>query len=513
VTKRKFRNFRLIFESKLVTSEMHSGIALWGKTVEKSGDPFSYMGHLVMYPSGYGYWDLYRRNSIYTDANGAAKKAGKQHDWNRMEILAIGSRIRHAINGKFVADWTDPQPELCETGPIGLQLHSNKVPQEVHFRGLILTEDPEDRLVTVDESAASSGADRISAAMQEFVAQHQIAGAVTAVAAHDRVLHLEAVGQADIENQVPMRKDSLFAVASMTKPITATAVMILVDDGKVSLDDCVSKYIPEFAHAALKDGPPQREITVRDVLTHTSGLVGSQQNEGSLQATAEILAKRPLGFEPGSKWEYSPGLTVAGRVVEVASGQPFDEFLQDRLFGPLGMKDTTFVPTADQQQRVARLYKPIADKKSLVATTHWISDVTPDRTPNPSGGLFSTAADTVRFYQMVLNGGELDGKRIVSAKAVAEMTSVQTGDLKTGFTPGNGWGLGWCVVREPQGVSEMLSPGTFGHGGAFGTQGWVDPQRRLIFVLLIQRTEFGNSDASDIRGTFQKLAIAASAGT
>lgn len=150
VTKEKYRNFRLIFEAKLVESEMHSGIALWGKTVEKEGDPYSYMGHLVMFPSGYGFWDLYRRNGIYGD-DGRAKKAGHQHDWNRMEIVATGSRIRHAINGQLVADWEDPKPELCENGPIGLQLHSNSVPQELHFRGLILTVDPEDKLVTVEE--------------------------------------------------------------------------------------------------------------------------------------------------------------------------------------------------------------------------------------------------------------------------------------------------------------------------------------------------------------------------
>ena len=151
VTEKEYRNFRLIFEAKLVTSEMHSGIALWGKTVEKEGDPYSYMGHLVMFPSSYGYYDLYRRNGIYSDADGAAKKAGRQHDWNQMEILAIGSRIQHAINGKAVADWTDPMPELCEAGPIGLQLHSNTVPQEIHFRGLVLTENPEDTLVTVSK--------------------------------------------------------------------------------------------------------------------------------------------------------------------------------------------------------------------------------------------------------------------------------------------------------------------------------------------------------------------------
>ncbi|MEZ6058273.1 MAG: DUF1080 domain-containing protein [Planctomycetaceae bacterium] len=148
VTKKKYRNFRLIFEAKLVTSEMHSGISLWGKTVEKESDPFSYMGHLVMFPSGYGYYDLYRRNSIYRDPDGAAKKAGHQHDWNQMEILAIGNRIRFAINGQEVGDWTDPKPEYCEEGPIGLQLHSNKVPQEMQFRGLILTENPEDKMIT-----------------------------------------------------------------------------------------------------------------------------------------------------------------------------------------------------------------------------------------------------------------------------------------------------------------------------------------------------------------------------
>ncbi len=149
VTEKSYRNFRLIFEAKLVESEMHSGIAIWGQTVEKESDPYSYMGHLVMFPSNYGYWDLYRRNSIYKDEKGIAKQAGHQHAWNQMEILAIGNRIRHVINGQAVADWSDPQPELCQAGPIGLQLHSNKVAQEIHFRGLILTENPDDTLVTV----------------------------------------------------------------------------------------------------------------------------------------------------------------------------------------------------------------------------------------------------------------------------------------------------------------------------------------------------------------------------
>ena len=150
MTQKSFRNFRLILESRLVTSEMHSGISLWGKAIEKDEGPFTYQGHLVMYPSAYGYHDLFRRNNVRQDTLGIAQSVGKQHDWNRMEILAIGNRIRHVVNGRLVADWADPQPELCESGPIGLQLHSNKVAQEVQWRGLVLTENPVDQLVTAE---------------------------------------------------------------------------------------------------------------------------------------------------------------------------------------------------------------------------------------------------------------------------------------------------------------------------------------------------------------------------
>jgi CubicO group peptidase (beta-lactamase class C family) len=336
-----------------------------------------------------------------------------------------------------------------------------------------------------------------------------VSGAVALAAKDGKIIYLHADGKADLESGRAMREDSLFAIASMTKPITATAVMILLDEKKLSLDDPVSKYIPAFKDAALEGGKrPEREITIRDVLTHTSGLVGDQQCSGSLAETAEMLANRPLGFEPGTKWQYSPGLNVAGRIVEVASGKAFDEFLAERIFQPLGMKDTTFNPTPEQQQRVAKLYKP-DDPHTLAPATHWINDLSGKRVPNPSGGLFSTAEDMARFYQAMLNGGELDGRRIVSAEAVKQMTTLQTGDLATGFTPGNGWGLGFCLVREPQDVTAAVSPGTFGHGGAFGTQGWIDPQKRMIFVLMIQRTGFGNSDGSNLRGDFQSLAVKA----
>ena len=350
---------------------------------------------------------------------------------------------------------------------------------------------------------------QIAPQMQQFVSQKQIAGAVTLVAYRGQVIHLEAVGSADLENDRPMRRDTMFCIASMTKPITATAVMILQDEGKLSIDDPVSKYIPAFESVALRDGKPKQPVTLRHCLTHTAGLAGSQQNECSLKDTIEKLAGRPLDFEPGAKWQYSPGLSVCGRVVEVVSGKPFDEFLAERIFRPLNMADTTFRPSAAQQPRLAQLYQPGEGGNSLARATHWLLDLSPDKSPNPSGGLFSTAADMARFYQMILSGGELDGRRIVSAAAVREMTKIQTGDLTTGFTDGNAWGLGWCLVRQPQGVTAMLSPGTFGHGGAFGTQGWVDPQRQMIFVLMIQRTGFGNGDAADIRRVFQELAVKA----
>ncbi|MHB8898626.1 MAG: serine hydrolase domain-containing protein [Thermoguttaceae bacterium] len=354
---------------------------------------------------------------------------------------------------------------------------------------------------------SSKGLAKIPEAMQGFVDKHQISGAVTLVAKEGKVVQCEAVGLADVEKNRPMEKDTMFCIASMTKPVTATALMILGDEGLLSLSDPVSKYVPAFEKTRLKDRALARPITLRDLITHTSGLGGSQQNQGTLAETVDALAAQPLAFEPGEKWQYSPGLTVCGRVVEVVARMPYEQFLAERIFRPLGMKNTTVRPSADQARRIARLYKPGTDGKSIQPAEHWLTEVSADRSPNPSGGLFSTAADMARFYQMILGGGQLDGQRIISKAAVAEMTRIQTGDLVTGFTPGNGWGLGWCVVREPQGVSAMLSPGSFGHGGAFGTQGWVDPEKKMIFVLMIQRTEFGNSDDSDIRRTFQQLAV------
>jgi CubicO group peptidase (beta-lactamase class C family) len=343
--------------------------------------------------------------------------------------------------------------------------------------------------------------------MQGFVDDGTISGAVTLVGRRGKIIHLQAVGLADIEREKPMRRNSMFSIASMTKPIVATGVMILQDEGKLNVNDKLSKYIPAFAQVKLSNGDAvERELTIRDAITHTSGLAGNQIFSGTLADAVDDLTQRPLAFQPGSKWQYSPGLNVAGRIIEIVAEQPLQDFLKQRIFDPLGMRNTTFFPDQRQLKRIATLYGLGDDKKSLVAVENRIVDPDEVKAPNPSGGLMSTARDMYRFYQMVLNHGEFRQLRILSAVAVSEMTSPQTGDLTTGFTPGNCWGLGWCILREPQGVTGMLSPGTYGHGGAFGTQGWVDPETKTVYVLMIQRTEMGNSDASDVRMKFQEIA-------
>ena len=359
--------------------------------------------------------------------------------------------------------------------------------------------------------------------MQGFVDDGTVAGVVTLVAHKGEVVSIEAVGLADIANKKPMRPDSLFWIASMTKPITATAIMMLQDEGKLSVDDPVEKYLPEFKNQwlidnrsgdamALKKAP--RPITLRDLLTHTSGLsdLSAPRANCTLAELVMAYSQLPLKFPPGTKWEYcNSGINVLGRIVEVASGQSFADFLHDRIFKPLGMKDTTFWPSASQARRLATSYQPGTNGPLEEARIGFIRGDLSDRsrTAFPSGGLFSTAQDMWRFYQMALNGGEFNGKRIVSRQSVDVMTRTQTGDIRTGFTDGMSFGYGWAVVKKPAGVTEMLSAGTFGHGGAYGTQGWIDPKKELIYVLMIQRVRLPNADASPIRKAFQEAAVAA----
>ncbi|MFQ3592436.1 MAG: serine hydrolase domain-containing protein, partial [Gemmataceae bacterium] len=264
-------------------------------------------------------------------------------------------------------------------------------------------------------------------------------------------------------------------------------------------------------------GKPKRPITIRDLLTHTSGLPGYPAGLGdvygkrnwTLTETTLVIAQQPLEFEPGSRWAYcNPGIDTLGRIVEVVSGSPFELFMAKRIFGPLGMSHTTFRPTAKTGDGIAKLYA-LKDSK-LVDAGHVLIGP-PERSvhPIPAGGLYSTGADVARFYQMMLSGGSLEGKTVLSRAGVQEATTLHTGELKCGFTEGMGFGHGFAVVKKPAGVTASLSPGSFGHGGAFGTQSWADPQKDLFYVLLIGRVGLTNGDASELRQELQRLAIRA----
>jgi CubicO group peptidase (beta-lactamase class C family) len=360
-----------------------------------------------------------------------------------------------------------------------------------------------------------------SYALQNYLDEAQISGAVTAVASADKTLALEAFGLADIKGLRSMHKDSIFWIASMTKPITSMAVMMLVEEKKLQLDDPVEKYLPVFHDQKLQRDKtlvsPARPVTIRDLLTHTSGLASSSPTAAnqpvdtlSLAQMVEFYAHQPLISEPGAKWAYSNnGMNTLGRLIEVVSGQSYADFLQTRFFTPLGMNHTSFWPNAEDQARMAKPYRRVDDQ--LVEATNFRFSTpleNPQRTALPAGGLFSNAHDLIKLYQMILSGGETHGHRYLTASTLQQMTTNQLGDLpKVSFTPGMHMGLGFHVVHEPQGVTESLSPGTYGHGGAYGTQVWIDPVKQRIYLLLIQRTDLPNSDGSDIRRDFQKTAL------
>jgi CubicO group peptidase (beta-lactamase class C family) len=356
----------------------------------------------------------------------------------------------------------------------------------------------------------------VAEAVQKALDAHEVAGAITVVGGPDRLLHLDAAGYADIASQRPMTPDTIFWIASMSKPVTAAALMMLQEEGKLDIHDPVSKFIPEFAALKAPDGQPAR-ITIEHIMNHTSGLGEISYAEAARCATLEqavaLYVTKPLQFTPGAKWAYcQSGINTGGRIIEIASGQSLPEFLKERLFDPLGMKDTTFYLDDEQAARLATSYSRSDDGALTPSPIRFLNGTAPtshDRFPAANGGLFSTATDYARFARMILNEGTLDGRRFLKPETVKLMTSLHTGDLTTGFTPGNGWGIGWCVVRQPQGASAALAPGSFGHGGAYGTQIWIDPARRRYFLLMVQRADYPNSDASPLRTTFQDAAAAA----
>lgn len=350
---------------------------------------------------------------------------------------------------------------------------------------------------------------RIHEAIQSHIDAGEISGAVTLVARRGRLVHFEAHGLMDIQSKRPMEKDAIFRIASMSKPITGVAVMMMMERGKLRLNDPVSRFLPEFKNpkVAMARGdsgesylvPADRDLTIRDLLTHTNGLmtggIGSKAGPprpaaGDTLATyIPKLAAVPLDFQPGSQWAYSgyAGPDTLARIVELVSGQPYDEFLSTSIFQPLGMKDTFFYPPDDRRPRLATLYSK--SPKGLL------------RAPNQDGfslktyfsgggGLMSTAEDYFQFAQMLLNRGELRGRRLLSPKTVDLMAANHVGDMFNGKLgrPAHGMGYGLLVGIVEDGVAAGLrvSNGSFGWDGAFGTQTWIDPREKMVTIVMIQ---------------------------
>lgn len=366
------------------------------------------------------------------------------------------------------------------------------------------------RVASEAVGVSSTRLKRIGEAMKRHIEAKHISGAVTLVARRGFVVHYEAHGLRDVTGMKPMTRDTIFKMASSSKPVTGAAIMILVEEGKVRLTDPVSRFIPEFKEmkvAVEKEGSKEvelvkanREITVRDLLTHTSGLLsggpGTQKaprdmmwakGEATLATHVPNLAQAPLDFQPGTKWRYSglAGIDTLGRIVEVASGQSFDEFLRQRMFEPLGMTDTFFHVPDDRADRVAAVYQ--STPKGLVPNPLRLSF--PKTYFSGAGGLSSTAADYYRFGQMLLTGRGPDGRTLLSPRSLLKYSTNQVGDLfrdQLGRGEGMGFGLTVEVVEDANAARTYRSNGSFGWDGAFGTHFWVDPAEDLVAVLMIQ---------------------------
>jgi CubicO group peptidase (beta-lactamase class C family) len=380
-------------------------------------------------------------------------------------------------------------------------------------------------VVLLGSALARSAEPEIAGKLKPFVDRQILAGAVTLVSTVDKTVSLQVVGYSDVDAKVALKTDDLFWIASMTKPMTAAALMMLVDEGKVKLDDPVENYLPEFRGQMLlveRDTRlvvlkrPRAPITVRNLLSHTSGLVGRSPLEDKfdmlpLRLGVITYAMSPLQFEPGSKYEYcNAGINTAGRIIEVVSGLSYEDFMRTRLFEPLGMKDTTFWPNQDQARRVARSYKPNASKDGLqvIQVDQLTYPLTDQKLRHgfPAGGLFSTAEDVATFCRMILKGGTYEGKRYLSPASVREMTSTQTGDLLNKGKGEGGYGLGWSTTRRSKGETGPVPAGECGHGGAYATNMTIDPDRKLITVFMVQHAGYPGTDGPKIFPTFVQAA-------
>lgn len=350
----------------------------------------------------------------------------------------------------------------------------------------------------------------VAAALQPYVDREELAGAVALVADVKGILSITAVGAADRESGRPMRGDSMFWIASQSKPMTAAAVMLLVDAGKIALDDPIEKYLPEFGGLMVvseKDEQrvvlrkPERPITIRQVLSHTSGMPFRSALEVPvldrlpLADRVRSYAMTSLDFPPESKYQYSnAGINTAARIAEVVTGQSFEQFLTERLFEPLGMNETTFWPSEAQAERIATAYRQKSGGAGLAATRiEQLQYPLTDRSVRaamPAGGLFSTAADVSRFYRMLANGGELEGRRVLSEAAVQQLTTRQTPQS----------------VKESYGLGFSVSEDRFGHGGAYSTNSYYDRRQQRVLVWLVQHAGFPGRGA-DSQDAFRKAAL------
>jgi len=391
--------------------------------------------------------------------------------------------------------------------------------------GSVMTAKPEDVGLSSERLA------RIHEAVQRHIDAGSLSGAVTLVARHGKIAHLEAHGLMDVESKRAMPRDGVFRLASMSKPITAVAVMMMVEEGKVRLSDPVSRFIPEFKSMKVavakpnargggaapagpggpggRGGPPPevdlvsatREITIRDLLTHGSGLLsGGLGNATAAQAAARgpndtlatyipKLGAVALDFQPGTLWRYSglAGFDVLSRVVEIASGKTYDQFLRERLFDPLGMKDTGFALTSTIQPRLVTLYRRgqnglerVPDQSGLSSATYF----------SGAGGMVSTAEDYAQFGTMLVNGGELNGRRYLSPRTIELMASNHTGEMAGGqmgmSSKGIGFGLGVQVVDDPVAADRRVSKGAWGWAGAYGTNVHIEPAADMVRIILMQ---------------------------
>lgn len=375
---------------------------------------------------------------------------------------------------------------------------------------------------------------RIAPAMQRYIDDGLVPGTVTAIMRKGKLVHFQALGAMDVAADKPMQEDTLFRIASMTKPITSVALMMLWERGAFQLRDPVAKFLPEFADARVSTTGDasgetgdlvavERPIQIRDMLTHTAGLANNyigntgfyQQTmtvrpEDDLDAYIKRLAALPLNYQPGSAWQYSAATDVVGRLVEVLSGMPLDRFLDRQIFQPLGMVDSHFFPDASRAPRLAAQYTPGEDRKITLddpggVDSRWVTG--PKKLFRGAGGLISTTRDYLRFQQMMLNGGELAGVRLLAPATVSLMLENHTGDLPLWLPgPGMGFGLGYGVVTDRGAAATPLSEGAAYWGGAYCTLSWFDPDQQLVGVLMTQVRPYTHLN---IRQDFQVLAYQA----